>query len=147
MKVLIASDHAGLELKTHIKTLLSQKQILIEDLGPQTADSVDYPDFAQKLCEKIPKIPGSQQPETIGILVCGSGQGMAMKANKYSHIRAALCWDLISTQLSREHNNANVLCLGGRLLPNGLALEMVEKFLSVNFIGGRHEKRVLKISQ
>ncbi len=147
MKILIASDHAGLELKTHIKNLLAQKQISVEDLGPQNTDSVDYPDFAQRLCEKMPKVSSSQQPEILGILVCGSGQGMAMKANKYSYIRAALCWDLISTQLAREHNNANILCLGGRLLPNGLALEMVERFLTTQFLGGRHEKRVLKISQ
>lgn len=145
MKILLASDHAGLEFKNLLKNHL--KNFQVEDLGPHSSDSVDYTDFAEKLCKQIQSQSASEAPSTFGILICGSGQGMAMKANKYSHIRAALCWDLVSTKLSREHNNANVLCLGGRLLPYGLALEMVDTFLKTSFLGGRHEKRALKISQ
>lgn len=145
MKILLASDHAGLDFKNLLKNHLKDYQV--EDLGPQSTESVDYTDFAEKLCKHITVQPAHETPKTFGILICGSGQGMAMKANKYAHIRAALCWDLISTKLSREHNNANVLCLGGRLLPHGLALEMVDTFLKTSFVGGRHEKRVLKISQ
>lgn len=143
MKILMACDHGGLELKNYLKTHLTDYQI--EDLGTFSSDSVDYPDYAQKLCERIPAISPHKEPEVFGILVCGSGQGMAIKANKFKHIRAALCWDLISTKLSREHNNANVLCLGGRLIPFGSAVEMANVFLKTAFAGGRHATRVDKM--
>ena len=146
MKVLIASDHAGLKLKEDLKTNLQNtlKGETIEwmDLGAYNESSVDYPDMAQNLCNTLLKNQGD-----FGVLVCGSGQGMAMKANRNKGIRAALCWDKPSTQLSREHNNANVLCLGGRLIPWGLAREMAQVFLSTAYAGGRHENRVKKLDQ
>lgn len=137
MKILIASDHAGLDLKKYF--LNEFKDIHFEDLGTKEEASVDYPDYADLLCKKI-------KPNEIGILICGSGQGMAMRANKYPHIRAALCWDLTSARLAREHNNANVLCLGARLIPFGLAKDIFSVFLKTNFLGDRHETRVKKLS-
>lgn len=145
MKILIASDHAGFTLKKYIIDQLKNSGFEFEDLGTMTPDSVDYPDYAQKLCEKIKKTSADKTPEQFGILICGSGQGMAIKANKYSHIRAALCSDLVTARLSREHNNANVLCLGERILPYTLAKEITEIFLKTNFLEGRHSKRVNKL--
>ncbi len=141
MKIIIGSDHAGLDLKDYIQkhALEIFDNIEFEDVGTKDTQSVDYPDFADLVCKKI-------GPNEIGILICGSGQGMAMRANKYPHIRAALCWDLTTAKLSREHNNANVLCLGARLIPFGLAIEMVEMFLKTKFLGSRHENRVQKLS-
>jgi len=143
MKVFIASDHAGFELKEYLKKNLPQVQF--EDLGTHDTQSVDYPDFAAKLVEKMPIEAPEKNPDVFGILVCGSGQGMAIKANKYSHIRAALCWDHTSAKLSREHNNANVLCLGGRLIPFRTAVEMAQIFFKTEFAGGRHANRVGKL--
>lgn len=146
MKILIASDHGGFALKTHLIQTLGASYLPGEsssefaDLGPSDEKSVDYPDFAKKLCEKLLAGEGH-----FGILVCGSGQGMNMKANRYKGIRSALCWDLPSAKLSREHNNANVLCLGGRLIPFGYATEIAKTFLSTEFLGGRHEARVKKL--
>jgi ribose 5-phosphate isomerase B len=135
----IASDHAGLELKKHLMTRFPT--LPWEDLGTNNSDSVDYPDYAQKLAEKMK----SQGQETIGVLVCGSGQGMCIKANRYSHIRAALCWDEEVAKLAREHNNANVLCLGGRLIPFPVAEKILTSFLNSDFQGGRHQSRVDKL--
>lgn len=159
-KIFLAADHGGFDLKEKIKRelilLSNELHIEIEDLGTHGTESVDYPDYASALCQRVhglqalasPETPPSQisLPVQAGILVCGSGQGMAIRANKYSHIRAALCWNEESTKLSREHNDANVLCLGGRLLDHDLALEMVRIFLTTHFAGGRHQARVLKIS-
>ncbi len=138
MKIFLASDHAGFPLKEKIKAFLESQTVF--DLGPSDDSRVDYPDFASKLAKKVLSEP------SIGILVCGSGQGMAMRANKFKGIRAALCWNKESTELSRLHNDANILCLGSRLLDHDLALELVNTFLNTKFEGGRHKARVDKIS-
>ncbi len=138
----IASDHAGFELKTIMLHRLKEKGLKFEDLGPQTDERVDYPDFADRLCLKI-----KDNPTARGILICGSGQGMAIRANRYPFIRAALCWDEESCKLSREHNNANVLCVGSRLLEKELIFSILDVFVKTEFEGGRHEARVDKLNQ
>ncbi len=157
MKIWVASDHAGFELKAkilrHLHGMATQKHYEIHDLGTESAEqSVDYPDYASAVASKLHSLTliDTQKPENthlaeVGILICGSGQGMAMRANKYPQVRAALTWNVESTRLSREHNDANVLCLGGRLIDHQLALEMVDVFLSTPFAGGRHQARVAKI--
>lgn len=142
--VYIASDHAGFKLKS--KILQHFKELPLVDLGCPNEDRVDYPDFAHKLMQKIALEPAdSANFKSMGILICGSGQGVAMTANKESHIRAALCWNLESATLSRQHNNANVLCLGERLIEEPVALEIVDVFFKTKFEGGRHAERVKKI--
>ena len=136
----IASDHAGFDLKEHIKNYLINKNISIFDIGPYNDQSVDYPDYAKKLGNRI-KLKKSD----VGILVCGSGTGMAISANKIKTIRAAVCYNLRSTRLSRQHNNANIIALGSRLIKKKLSLKLVEVFLDTKFEGGRHLKRVRKI--
>lgn len=159
MKIYIASDHAGVELKSALVSELSKSQWLpaikreVLDLGPQSTASVDYPDFANAVCEKIHSLEALSNdgkhsyPKEIGILICGSGQGMAMRANKFSHIRAALCTNQELAKLSREHNDANVICLGARFLTAEEALKLVEIFLTTEFAGGRHSGRVQKLSK
>ncbi|MDA8822799.1 ribose 5-phosphate isomerase B [Candidatus Pelagibacter bacterium] len=139
-KICIASDHGGFFLKEAIKELLIKKNISIIDLGPTKNKTVDYPDYAKKLAYRI-KVKKSD----VGILVCGSGTGMAISANKIKTIRAAVCYDARSTRLSREHNNANIIALGARLTNKKLSLKLVEIFLKTKFEGGRHLKRVNKI--
>ncbi len=136
----IASDHAGYNLKEDIKNHLIDKNMSIFDLGPLNNKSVDYPDFAKKLANRI-KLKRSD----VGILVCGSGTGMAITANKIKSIRAAVCYNLKSTRLSRQHNNANIIALGSRLTKKKLSLKLVEVFLKTRFEGGRHLRRVKKI--
>lgn len=143
MKILIASDHAGYNLKKYIMEHFYD--LHFEDLGTYDTERVDYPDYAEKLCELLPAGSLDKDPKDFGILICGSGQGMAIKANRHSHIRAALCYDIVTTKLSREHNNANVLCLGERILPYTLATEMVKAFLETKFAEGRHTDRVKKL--
>ena len=138
--VCIASDHAGFDLKEVIKNHLINKNISIFDLGPFNDQSVDYPDYAKKLANRI-KLKKSD----VGILVCGSGTGMAISANKIKTIRAAVCYNLKSTRLCRQHNNANILALGSRLIKKRLSLKLVEIFLKTKFEGGRHLKRINKI--
>jgi ribose 5-phosphate isomerase B len=140
-KIFIASDHGGFELKS---ILLEHKfpSFQLEDLGPASTESVDYPDFAKKLCEKVLATHGSR-----GILICGTGQGMAMQANRFKGIRAALCWSTEIAKLSRDHNNANVLCLGGRVLSVDQALHITSTWLSTPFSGGRHHNRINKLDQ
>ena len=138
--VCIASDHAGFNLKEDIKNHLVNKKISIFDIGPYTNKSVDYPDYAKKLGNRI-KLKKSDG----GILVCGSGTGMAISANKIKTIRAAVCYNLKSTRLSRQHNNANIIALGSRLTKKKLSLKLVEVFLKTKFEGGRHLRRVKKI--
>ena len=138
--VCIASDHAGFDLKEEIKNHLIDKNISIFDIGPFNNNSVDYPDYAKKLANRI-KLKKSD----VGILVCGSGTGMAISANKIKSIRAAVCYNLKSTRLSRQHNNANIIALGSRLIKKKLSLKLVEVFLETKFEGGRHLKRVRKI--
>jgi len=142
MKVAIASDHAGLELKTEIHRLLKERQIEPLDLGTETADSVDYPDYGTRVAEAV-SIGKVQR----GILVCGTGIGMSIVANKFSGVRAALCHDLPTAKISRQHNDANILVLGGRVLEDKTALEMVAAWLETEFEGGRHARRVQKISE
>ena len=139
-KLCIASDHAGFKLKEEIKNFLVSKNVSIFDLGPLNENSVDYPDFAQKVSRRI-KLNRSD----IGILVCGSGTGMAISANKTKGIRAAVCYNSESTTLSRLHNNANIIALGSRLTKKKIALKLVSIFLRTKFEGGRHLRRVKKI--
>ena len=138
--VCIASDHAGFKLKEEIKNHLVDKKVSIFDIGPYNDESVDYPDFAKKLAKRV-KLKKSE----VGILVCGSGTGMAISANKIKTIRAAVCYNLKSTRLSRQHNNANIIALGSRLINKKLSLKLVEIFLKTKFEGGRHLRRVKKI--
>ena len=139
-KVCIASDHAGYKLKEDIKNFLILKNISIIDLGPINDSSVDYPDFAKRVSNRV-----KTKKSDIGILVCGSGTGMAISANKIKKIRAAVCYNLTSTRLSRQHNNANIIALGSRLTKKSTALKLISVFLSTKFEGGRHLRRVKKI--
>ena len=139
-KIYISSDHAGFKLKEVIKAFLSKKKLIFFDLGPHNADKVDYPDYAHKLARKVKK-----NRKNVGILVCGSGTGVNITANKHKNIRAAQCFDLKSTKLSRLHNDANIITLGSRLLTKKNALNFVRVFLNTKFEGGRHSKRIRKI--
>ena len=139
-KVCIASDHAGFRLKESIKNFLVNQHISIIDLGPINENSVDYPDFAKKVSKRV-----KSKRSDVGILVCGSGTGMAMSANKFRKIRAAVCYNSVSTRLSRTHNNANILALGSRLTKKKEAIKLVNIFLSTKFEGGRHLRRTKKI--
>ena len=139
-KVCIASDHAGFDLKEKIKDFLINKYVSIIDLGPFDNKSVDYPDYAKKLANRI-----RAKKSDVGILVCGSGTGMLISANKIKNIRAAVCYNSKSTRLSRQHNNANIIALGARLTKNSLSLKLVELFLKTKFEGGRHLKRLKNI--
>ena len=136
----IASDHAGYKLKEDIKNYLIDKKMSVFDIGPYNDNSVDYPDYAKKLGNRI-KLKKSD----VGILVCGSGTGMAISANKIKSIRAAVCYNTKSTRLSRQHNNANIIALGSRLTTKNLSLKLVEIFFNTKFEGGRHLRRVKKI--
>ena len=138
-KIFIASDHAGYNLKKNIVKKFS-KQHNIVDLGPFSDNSVDYPDYAHKLTRMVASKKGS-----FGILVCGSGMGMAITANKNKNIRAALCYSIKNTKLSRLHNNANIITLGARLIDKKKALNLIRVFLSTKFEGGRHLRRVKKM--
>ena len=136
----MASDHAGFVLKEIIKNKLTKEKIKVIDLGPKTNMSVDYPDYAKKVARNV-----SSKKTNMGILVCGSGTGMAMSANKFRKIRAAVCYNSVSTRLSRTHNNANILALGSRLTKKREAIKLVNIFLSTKFEGGRHLRRTKKI--
>ena len=138
--IILASDHAGFKLKEVIKKLLIRKKNKVLDLGTKNSNSVDYPDFAHLLSKKMKK-----NNNQFGILVCGSGIGMGMAANRHKNIRAALCYNIKSTKLSREHNNANVMTIGSRLTKRNVALKCVKTFVKTNFKGGRHLRRVNKI--
>ena len=139
-KICIASDHAGFVLKDKIKNLLISKNISVIDLGTLDTDSVDYPDYAKKDSKRV-----KSGKSEVGILVCGSGTGMAISANKIKGIRAAVCYNLKSTRLSRQHNNANIISLGSRLTSKKTAFKLVSTFLKTKFEGGRHLRRVKKI--
>ena len=139
-KIILASDHAGFKLKEEIKEFLKNKRKKVLDLGTNNDHSVDYPDYAHRLSKKIKD--GSNY---LGILICGSGIGMDMTANKHKNIRAALCYDINTAKLSRQHNNANVLALGARLIKKKTAIQCVKKFIETDFLGGRHLRRVKKI--
>ena len=140
MKLVIGSDHGGIHLKEVLKQHLAERGIEVSDAGTYTEESCDYPDIAVKVCREITDGRAER-----GILVCGTGIGMSMAANKVKGIRAALCGDVFSATMSREHNNANVICLGERVLGPGLALSILDAWLDTEFAGGRHERRVNKI--
>lgn len=142
MKIAIGSDHAGFELKSHIAAFLAKIGIETEDLGPLDESSVDYPDYAKKVCESV--LSGKCER---GILVCGSGVGMSIAANRFKGIRAVLCTSLYLAEYSRLHNDSNVLCLPGRLMEKEAAENIVEKWLDTAFEGGRHERRVKKLDE
>lgn len=139
-KIAIACDHAGFEYKEFLKNKLSEK-FIIQDFGTHSADSVDYPDFVHPAATSL-----ENGENELGILICGSGQGVQMTANKHQKIRCALCWMPELAELARQHNNANMIALPARLIAKELALEIVEKFISTAFEGGRHQGRVDKIS-
>ena len=139
-KICIASDHAGYDMKEKIKDFLINKDIPVIDLGPFTNASVDYPDYAKKVAKRV-----LLKKSDAGILVCGSGTGMSITANKFKGIRAAQCYNKKSTILSRLHNNANIICLGSRILKSKDAFNFVNYFLNTKFEGGRHQKRINKI--
>ena len=135
--VCIASDHAGYNMKEFIKNNLVDKKVSIFDLGPFNNNSVDYPDYAKKLANKV-----SKNKTNFGILICGSGTGMAMAANKVKNIRASGCYNVKNTKLSRLHNNANIITVGSRLTSKNLAFKLVNIFLKTKFEGGRHLRRI-----
>ena len=139
-RVILASDHADFKLKEVIKKFLIKKRKKVLDLGTKNSSSVDYPDYAHLLSRKMRRTQNK-----FGILVCGSGTGMSMAANKHKNIRAALCYDIKSTKLSRKHNNANVMTIGARLIKKNIALKCVNAFLKTDFDGGRHLRRIRKI--
>ena len=139
-KIFISSDHAGFKLKEAIKKYLLSKKLPFQDLGPNNNTRVDYPDFAHKVAKKV-KI----SKNNVGILVCGSGMGMSIAANRHKNIRAAQCFNLKSTKLSRLHNDANIITLGSRLLTKKNALSCIGVFLNTKFEGGRHSSRIRKI--
>ncbi len=141
MKIAIGGDHAGYDLKELVEYHLQEKGFVFKDFGTHSPDSVDYPDFAHPVSNAI-----EANEFDLGILVCGSANGVAITANKHQGIRAAICWTEELAALARQHNNANVLCLPGRFIPAELALKIVDTFLSTGFEGGRHATRVNKIS-
>jgi ribose 5-phosphate isomerase B len=137
--IYIGSDHAGFALKEVLKEYLKERYV-IKDYGPNSADSVDYPDYAHPVAEAVEKDGG------LGILICGSANGVAMAANKHQGIRAAICWLPEIASLARQHNNANIVCVPARFVSEEQGLEIVEVFLTTAFEGGRHENRVKKIA-
>ena len=139
-KIFISSDHAGFKLKETVKNYLEKKEIFFQDMGPDTNRRVDYPDYAHKVAKKV-----KLNKNHLGILICGSGTGMSIAANKHKNIRAAQCFDVKSTKLSRLHNDANIITLGSRLISKKNAIKFVEIFLKTKFDGGRHIKRIRKI--
>lgn len=140
MKFFIATDHAGIELKDYTVKLLKEKGHEVIDLGPFTSDRVDYPDYAHKLCEEV-----LDDLRTYGILICGSGIGMSMAANRHAGIRAALCHDAYTASVARGHNDANVLCFGERIVGKGVAESILDAWITGSFDGGRHANRITKI--
>jgi ribose 5-phosphate isomerase B len=142
VQIAIASDHAGLELRKVIAEHLAQAGHTVTDHGPDSGDSVDYPDYAEKVARAV-----VGDASDLGVLVCGSGIGMSIAANKVQGVRAALCANAYLGEMARAHNNANVLCLGERITGVGLALTIVDAFVSTKFEGGRHSRRVDKIAE
>lgn len=139
-RVALGSDHAGFPIKETIRQFLQNSGYAVEDLGTWSEESVDYPDYGQAVGESV-----ANRQNDFGIAVCGSGIGISIAANKVPHVRAALAHDVNTARLAREHNNANVLALGGRIVNGAQAIEMVQVFLSTPFAGGRHARRVEKI--
>ena len=140
MKIALGADHAGFELKESVKRLLTAKSIQVDDRGTHSAESVDYPDFARAVAEEV-----ARRQADFGILVCGTGIGMSMSANKVAGIRAAKADTEFEVEMARAHNDANVLCMGARVIDTATAEKLVRKFLETRFEGGRHQRRVDKI--
>lgn len=141
MKIAIGADHAGFELKEKIKALLTEKKFEVQDFGTFSTDSVDYPDFAHPTADAVEKGDAD-----LGILLCGSGNGVAMTANKHQGIRAAMAWTPELAELARQHNNANMLVLPARFISEEEGIKITETFLDAEFEGGRHDRRVGKIA-
>ena len=139
--IAIATDHAGFELKEMLKQDIENMGLKVADLGTNGTPSVDYPDFAGEMAKWI-----QHNPEQVGVLICGSGIGMSMAANRHRHVRAALCHNAAAASLARRHNNANVLCLGARMIGAEVAKFCLKHFLETDFEGGRHQKRIDKFS-
>ncbi len=137
--LITGSDHAGLELKRELASLAKQLGYEVRDVGTHTSDSSDYPDYAHQVATAV------GAGEGLGLLVCGTGLGMSMAANRHPGVRAAVCGDVFSASMTRQHNDANVLCIGSRVVGAGLAGAILEAFLGASFEGGRHERRVKKI--
>jgi len=142
MKVAVGSDHGGLDLKKVVIESLKSDGIEVIDVGTDSTDSVDYPDYAEKVARLV-----IEKKADLGILICGTGIGMSIAANKFSGIRAALAWDLFTARMARRHNNANILAMGGRVTGPELAREIVRTFIREPYDGGRHEARIKKISK
>jgi len=141
MKIVIASDHAGVDYKARLISYLEYNGFIVSDFGPETEDSVDYPDYAHKVAKEV-----SEREVDFGILLCGSGNGINMSANKHKKIRSALCWKKEIALLARLHNNANILTMPARFISYEQAQEITNIFLTTEFEGGRHQKRVNKIA-
>ncbi len=142
MKIALGCDHGGLELKNAIEAVLKSLDIEVVDMGTMSEESVDYPDFASKVAESV-----SEGKTDRGIAICGTGIGMSIVANKYHGVRAALCHDSYTARMSRLHNDANILVLGGRVIGTEVAIELLKQWLATQFEGGRHQKRLEKISE
>jgi ribose 5-phosphate isomerase B len=138
MIIYLASDHAGFELKEKVKKYLLDNNFTIEDMGTHSDESVNWSEYGAEAAQKVSEDPGN----TKGIIICGSGIGMSMVSNKFKNVRAALCHDLHAAEMSRKHNNANVLNMGARVIDTKTALEIVDKWLHTEFEGGRHQKRI-----
>jgi ribose 5-phosphate isomerase B len=139
--IAIGCDHAGFDYKEQIKTFLLQKGLTVKDYGTVSRDSVDYPDFAHAVADAV-----ESGQSAFGILLCGSANGVAITANKHQQVRAAICWNVPIAELARQHNNANIICLPARYVSIEVCFQMIEKFLSTEFEGGRHANRVNKIA-
>lgn len=137
--LIVGSDHAGLELKRELVGIAAELGYEVRDIGTHTSDSTDYPDYAHQVSSAV------ASGEGLGLLVCGTGLGMSMAANRHPGVRAAVCGDVFSASMTRQHNDANVLCIGSRVVGAGLASEILKAFLNASFEGGRHERRVNKI--
>jgi ribose 5-phosphate isomerase B len=137
--LIVGSDHAGLELKRELSGVAAELDYEVVDIGTYTSESTDYPDYAHQVASAVGRGEG------LGLLVCGTGIGMSMAANRHPGVRAAVCSDVFSASMTRQHNDANVLCIGARVVGAGLAAEILKAFLSASFEGGRHERRVNKI--
>ena len=140
--IIMGCDHAAYQLKEKVKAYLTGQGIAVEDVGTHGEESVDYPDYGIKVASQV-----SSGNYKRGILICGTGLGMSMVANKFPRVRAALCQDLFSAEMSRRHNDANILVLGGRVIGESLALAVVQKWLEIPFDGGRHQKRLEKFDE
>ena len=142
MKICIGSDHAGYDYKAYLSKKLQEMGHTMIDKGTDNPDSVDYPDFAHPVAEEV----AENRAVKFGVLICGSANGVAMTANKHQKIRAAICWDTEIAALARQHNNANIICIPARFVGKAKAFKMLEVFLNTTFEGGRHKRRVGKIS-